>query len=163
MRILGVDPGIGRTGWAVIEAGSKAGRGGVSAVSYGCIETSSSKKFPERMVEIVSALERVIVQYSPEAAAIEEMFFLKKSKTLLLAVQARGVAIYAVAKNNLPVFEYNPKNVKITLTGYGLADKLQIQKMIMLSLRLKEVPKPDDTADALAIALCHFYNSARAQ
>lgn len=151
MRILGIDPGFGRMGWAIIEVQSS----NLKVQSYGCLETSPKKKHEERLVEIYKFVEELIKEHKPEAMAIEELFFNNNAKTAFLVGQARGVIILAAAQKKVPVFIYTPLEVKIAVTGYGRAEKNQVGKMVKAILKLPEVPKPDDTADALAVALCH--------
>jgi crossover junction endodeoxyribonuclease RuvC len=149
MRILGIDPGIGRCGWGMVEVhGSK-----LRAQAYGCIETSSKKEIPERLKEIYAEISKLIKTHKPDALAIEELFFNTNAKTAFVVGQARGVILLAAAENNLNISIYTPLQVKMALTGYGHAEKTQVGKMVKSLLSLKEVPKPDDTADALAIAL----------
>jgi crossover junction endodeoxyribonuclease RuvC len=155
MRILGIDPGIGRCGWGVVEAqGSKLGVQG-----YGCIETSPKKEIPLRLKEIYEEISKIIKTHKPDALAIEELFFNTNAKTAFIVGQARGVILLAAAKNNLLISIYTPLPVKMALTGYGHAEKNQVGKMVKALLVLKDVPKPDDTADALAIALTHAFSS----
>jgi len=155
MRILGIDPGIGKCGWGVVEAqGSKLGVQG-----YGCIETSPKKEIPLRLKEIYEEISKIIKTYKPDALAIEELFFNTNAKTAFVVGQARGVILLAAAQNNLSISIYTPLQVKMALTGYGHAEKNQVGKMVKALLVLKDVPKPDDTADALAIALTHAFSS----
>jgi crossover junction endodeoxyribonuclease RuvC len=155
MKILGIDPGIGRCGWAVIEAQAAK----YKAQSFGCIETSPKKETPERLKEIYAEISKLIKTYEPDALAIEELFFNTNAKTAFVVGQARGVILLAAAQNNLEIAIYTPLQVKMALTGYGHAEKSQVGKMVKSLLALKEVPKPDDTADALAIALTHAFSA----
>jgi crossover junction endodeoxyribonuclease RuvC len=149
MRILGIDPGIGRTGWGVIDIqGSKA-----VVKGYGCIETEPNSETPGRLFAIYDELMDIIKEYKPESFAIEDLFFNKNVSTALVVGQARGVIILAAVQNNLPIHIYTPSQVKIAVTGYGKAEKKQVGKMVQVILGLKSIPKPDDTADALAIAI----------
>jgi crossover junction endodeoxyribonuclease RuvC len=152
MIILGIDPGVSLTGWGVVEAFS---RDKINSLQYGCIKTISSIHLMERLQIINTELQSVIDKYKPEVAAIEELFFLKVTKSIAAVGQARGAIILTASLNKIPLFEYNPKSVKTALTGYGSADKYQMQHIVKTFLRLKEIPKPDDAADALAIAVCH--------
>ncbi len=155
MRILGIDPGIGRMGWGVIDTqGSR-----LEAVKYGCLETPSTLPVGERLVLIQEFLVKLIKEEKPEAAGVEELFFNTNAKTAFLVGQARGVVLYTLAKNNVPVAIYTPLQVKIAVTGYGRAEKNQIGQMVKTLLHLTSIPKPDDTADALAIALTHSFSS----
>ncbi|MDR2676445.1 MAG: crossover junction endodeoxyribonuclease RuvC [Endomicrobium sp.] len=153
MVILGIDPGLSITGWGVIEAIS---RDKISFISYGCIKTVSHSSLIQRLQIINTELQHIIYKYSPKAVAIEELFFFKAAKSISAIGQARGAIILTVSLNKISLFEYNPKIVKIALTGYGASDKYQIQHMVKFFLKLKKIPKPDDAADALAIAICHI-------
>lgn len=155
MKILGIDPGIGRCGWAVVEAQNSA----LKANEYGCIETSSKTQVEKRLEEVYSQISKIIKVHKPEVLAIEELFFGANSKTAFIVGEARGVILLAAAQNNLEIAVYTPLQVKIALTGYGRAEKVQIGQMVKILLKLKEVPKPDDTADALAVALTHASSS----
>jgi crossover junction endodeoxyribonuclease RuvC len=155
MRILGIDPGIGRCGWGVIDSqGSK-----LTVQGYGCIETSSKKETPERLTEIYAEISKLIKTYKPEAMGIEELFFNTNAKTAFVVGQARGVILLAASQSKLEIAIYTPLQVKMSLTGYGRAEKSQIGKMVKTLLNLKEIPKPDDTADALAVALAHAFSN----
>lgn len=156
MRILGIDPGTATTGWAVVEEVKKNPR----LVACGCINTSKIKTDAERLVEIGHDIQKLLKKYKPAEAAIEDLFFFKNLKTAITVAQARGVILYEIKGNKLPLFSYTPLQVKQALTGYGRAEKKQIQIMVKNILKLKCVPKPDDAADAVAIAICHL-NSRR--
>jgi len=153
MIVLGIDPGLSMAGWGVVEKGQKDK---VKMLEYGCIKTYPTDKLVNRLKYIYDEIQIVISKYKPEVVAIEELFFLKGSKVIASVGQARGAILIAVVNNNIPVFEYNPRHVKIALTGYGSADKHQMQHMVKAILGLKEIPKPDDSADALAMAICHL-------
>lgn len=155
MIILGIDPGIGRCGWAVLETGNSK----LEAIDYGCIETSSNKEVAERLKEIYLNLEKIIKKYKPDVLSIEELFFNTNSKTAFVVGQARGVILLAACQNKLDIAIYTPLQVKMAVTGYGRADKNQIGQMVKTILKLKEIPKPDDTADALAVALTHAFSA----
>jgi crossover junction endodeoxyribonuclease RuvC len=152
MIVLGIDPGLSFTGWAFIEAFS---RDKITPLEYGCIKTTHSIPLIQRLQSINIELQSVIDKCKPDAVAVEELFFFKATKSIAAVGQARGAIILTLSLNKIPFFEYNPKLVKIALTGYGSADKYQIQHMIKTILRLENIPRPDDTADALAIAICH--------
>lgn len=154
MIILGIDPGIARTGWGVIE--EKGSR--VTALAYGCFETSSSDAAPLRLKNIYHKIMSVIDIYHPEALSIEELFFNTNAKTAFVVGQARGVVLLASVEKNLSIDVYTPLQVKIAVSGYGRADKAQVGQMVKTLLSLPDVPKPDDTADALAIALTHAFS-----
>jgi len=154
MIILGVDPGIARTGWGIIE---KVKSSKLKVQSFGCIETEAGLPIEARLLTIREELVRIIKRYKPQALAVEELFFNTNAKTALIVGQARGVMIVTAAELGLEVFSYTPLQVKIALTGYGRAEKDQMGKMVKTLLNLKEIPKPDDTVDALACAItCAF-------
>ncbi len=161
MIIIGVDPGVARTGWAAVRVCGGSGPEKIEAIEYGCIETSLELSSENRFLEIADSMDFIIKKHKAETLAIEEIFFLKKSKTLFSIAQARGVILYIAAKNKMKIFQYNPRIIKITLTGYGSSEKNQMQHMVKNILGLKDIPKPDDTADALAVAVCHYFNSVR--
>lgn len=154
MRILGIDPGIGRLGWGVIE---KERSSQFSVFGYGCVETQPNSDIPGRLYAIYDEVCRIIDEYKPEALAIEDLFFAKNVKTAFAVGQARGVVLLAASQKNLSVNVYTPQQVKLTVTGYGKAEKKQVGQMVKLTLKLDKVPSPDDTADALAIALTHAF------
>lgn len=151
MRILGIDPGIALTGFGIVEKEGvriKAGR-------YGHISTESGTPVPDRLKILYDDMVNIVQEYRPEVMVVEELFFNKNAKTAIIAAQARGVIILSAVNNGVKVEEYTPLQVKQAVIGYGRASKQQVQFMVKELLRLKEVPKPDDTADALAIAICH--------
>lgn len=154
MRILGIDPGIGRAGWGIVEA--KGGK--VEVIDYGCIETPKEHPLEQRIETLYDTLSKIIAAHNPGALAIESLFFNTNVTTAITVGQARGVVLLAAAQNKMSVTSYSPQQVKIGITGYGKADKQQIGQMIKLVLKLKAIPKPDDTADALAIAVTHAFS-----
>lgn len=156
MKILGIDPGFAIMGYGIIEVDGNHFKTG----SYGALTTPVHMSMTDRLKYIYQGLTEVIRQHQPDVAAIEELFFNKNTKTALLVGQARGVSIVACANMNIEIYEYTPLQVKQALVGYGRAEKKQIQIMVKHILNLKEIPKPDDTADALAVAICHA-NSAQ--
>lgn len=156
MRILGIDPGFAILGYGLIEM--KGNR--FSVLNFGSVTTDTGMKMPDRLKHLYCSLMDIIDEYQPEVAAIEELFFNKNTKTALLVGQARGVAILACANSGLQIYEYTPLQIKQGLVGYGRADKKQIQQMVKTILNLTEVPKPDDTADALAAAICHGHSAS---
>jgi crossover junction endodeoxyribonuclease RuvC len=151
MLILGLDPGTATVGYAILEKEKNKMR----SVKYGCIRTCAGDPAGDRLVCIEKELIKIVKEYQPNEAAIEKLFFMKNLKTAIAVSQARGVMMLALAKKKLPTFEYTPLQVKLTVTGYGQAPKLQVQRMVKGILGLKELPQPDDAADALAIAICH--------
>ncbi len=151
MRILGIDPGFALMGYGVVDRnGSK-----FIPVEYGSLETTKDYPMQERLKMLYDGLTDIIERTKPEACAIEELFFNRNITTAIFVAQARGVAILACANAGIPVSEYTPMQIKQALVGYGKADKKQMQNMTKMVLGLAEVPKPDDTADALAAAICH--------
>jgi len=153
MVILGLDPGIGRTGWGVI---SKDGNK-TKSVGYGCIETEAGLPIERRLQIIAEELVLIIKKYKPQAMGIEDLFFNTNAKTALIVGQARGAMIVTAVGQGLEIFSYTPLQVKTALTGYGRAEKAQMGRMVKILLNLPEIPKPDDTCDALACALaCAF-------
>lgn len=155
MKILGIDPGIGRTGWGIIEAQ----RAKLKAQSYGCIETAVKDPLAARLQALYEGLVFIIEEYEPEALAIEELFFNTNAKTAMVVGQARGVVLLLASQKRLSVAVYTPLQVKIATTGYGRAEKAQVGQMVKTILKLPAIPKPDDTADALAIAITHVFSS----
>ncbi|NLS75802.1 MAG: crossover junction endodeoxyribonuclease RuvC [Chloroflexi bacterium] len=151
MLVLGIDPGTATTGYGVVNSEG----GALSLVSYGVIETPAGTPLPERLQMIYRGVTEVVRRCGPAEAAVEELFFSKNARTALAVGHGRGVALLALADAGLPVSEYKPAQIKQAITGYGQADKRQMQEMVRLLLGLESLPKPDDAADALAIAICH--------
>jgi crossover junction endodeoxyribonuclease RuvC len=151
MIILGVDPGIADTGWGLIE---KDARGRVFHLAHGSLKTPKTSNLPDRLASLYTQLNEVVDKYQPQAAAIEELFFSKNVKTALIVGQARGVILLALKNKKVSINEFKPTQVKQAVAAYGQAGKLQVQKMVKLLLNLKEIPRPDDAADALALAIC---------
>lgn len=154
MIILGVDPGLATLGYGVIE---KTASGDFRMLDYGVVLTPKSEGLPVRLAMLEEGLKKVLDKYHPDEVAMEELFFSKNITTGIAVAHARGVALLTCVKECGRLFEYTPMQVKQALTGYGKADKKQIQTMVQSMLRLQEIPKPDDAADALAIALCHGF------
>ena len=154
MIILGIDPGYGRLGYGVIDYTN----GKYKVIEYGTISTSASSSFPERLMKINEDLNCIISKYNIEAASIEELFFNTNSKTAIMVAEARGVVLYTLEEKKIPIYEYTPLQVKQALVGYGRADKLQIKDMVKRMLKLENMPKLDDTTDALALAICYTYS-----
>ncbi len=151
MLILGIDPGYAIVGYGIIEFKN----GKYKPIHHGAILTNAKDDFPNRLEIIFDKISEIISIYKPEACAIEKLYFQNNHKTAIDVAQARGVTLLAIQKYNIPIYEYTPLQVKISVTGYGKALKNQVMLMTQRLLRLKEIPKPDDTADALAIAICH--------
>ena len=160
MVVLGIDPGTAILGWGIIKSTKEVT---YKVEAYGCIKTDKWSPFSRRLEEIHKKLSKIIKKYRPDTAAIEQLFFAKNMKTAISVGEARGVAILSAVEANLAVAEYTPLQVKQSLVGYGRADKKQMQKMLKVLLRLKEIPTPDDAADALAVALCHLHSQRMAE
>lgn len=154
MRILGIDPGYAIMGWGVLDLKGNH----FSVVDYGAITTDAKMEMPYRLQHLYAELGAIIEKYKPEEAAIEELFFNSNQKTAIMVGQARGVAVLACVNGGLEIAEYTPLQIKQALVGYGRADKKQIQAMVKAILNLDSVPKPDDTADAVAAAICHGHS-----
>jgi crossover junction endodeoxyribonuclease RuvC len=151
MRILGIDPGTGILGFGVIDI--EAGK--TRLVDGGVVRTPAHQADPDRLITIYDELTAIVEQTKPDAMSIEKLFFIRNVTTAISVAQARGVALLVGKKAGLEIFEYTPLQIKMAVTGYGRADKKQIQEMVRVILGLKEIPKPDDAADALAAALTY--------
>lgn len=151
MIILGIDPGYATVGFGVIETAN----GKNKAIEYGVILTPKEDSLPKRLAKISEGFDNLIEKYHPDAVAIEELFFQNNQKTAILVAEARGAILLTVYGKVKNLYEYTPLQIKQAMTGYGRADKQQIQHMVTRYLNLKEIPKPDDAADALAVALTH--------
>ncbi len=155
MVILGIDPGFAITGYGIVRyEGNK-----FSVIDYGVITTKASEPFANRLLTLSNRLEELILNFKPSAVAVEELFFNKNIKTALSAAHGRGIALLTAAKCGIEIFEYTPLQVKQAVAGYGRAEKMQIQQMVKAILNLSGIPKPDDAADALAVAICHGHSS----
>ena len=154
MRILGIDPGIARVGWAVIEKD----KSNIKAIAFDCFETHPSQEMHTRLASVYTMLEDLITSYQPQVLAVEDIFFNTNAKTALLVGQARGVILLAGGKQRLEIASYTPLQVKVALTGYGRAEKKQIAQMVKTLLKLSSIPRLDDTTDALAVALTHAFS-----
>ncbi len=151
MTILGIDPGFAITGYGVVDyTGNK-----LKPIDYGVVSTDKSELFSSRLTSIYDTLTFIIDKYHPDCMAIEELFFNNNAKTAIMAAHGRGVAMLACTMKGLPCYEYTPLQVKQNIAGYGRAEKRQVQQMVKIILNLDSIPKPDDAADALAIAICH--------
>ena len=155
MIILGIDPGYAIVGIGVLEyVGNK-----FRPIEYNAITTHSSSITSLRLKKIKEDIQEYLHKYKPDAVAIEELFFNNNAKTAIAVAQARGVLVAEVASMNIPIYEYTPLQIKQAVTGYGRADKGQMQQMVKMLLNLNAIPKPDDAADALAVAICHAHSS----
>ena len=155
MLILGIDPGYAIIGWGVI----RFERGKYIPVDFGAITTNAGVPFNRRLEQIYDQLDELLDTHHPDAVAVEKLYFQNNQKTAIDVAQARGVTMLALQKHNVPVYEYTPLQVKSAVTGFGQAQKPQVMEMTKRLLRLKAVPKPDDTADALAVAICHAHSA----
>lgn len=151
MRILGIDPGIAIVGFGLIESD----RGAIRMLQYGAVTTEAGLPLATRLVQIEDDMRALIQQLRPDEIAIEELFFSKNITTGIAVAHGRGVVLCTAERLGVPIFEYTPMQVKQAVVGYGLAEKRQVMDMTKRLLKLKAVPKPDDAADALAIAICH--------
>lgn len=158
MRILGIDPGYAIVGYGVLEYDNYS----FSPLGYGAITTKAYTPFSLRLMDIYNDMTTVITRFRPEAMSIEKLFFNTNQKTGIDVAQARGVIVLAAVQSGVPVYEYTPLQVKQSVVGYGRAEKKQVMEMTKSILRLGSMPKPDDTADALALAICHGHCASAA-
>lgn len=156
MLVIGIDPGTANTGYGVIRQGAD---GDLQLVAYGVISTTSDQPMAERLRDLHRNLGDLIALHQPDSGAVEKLFYQRNVSTAISVGQARGVILLALAQANVPVDEYNPRAVKQSVTGYGSADKKQVQEMVRSLLGMTELPQPDDAADALAVAICHLHSS----
>lgn len=154
MRVLGIDPGLAIVGYAIVEM-----RGpNFIVLEYGCLTTSSKSSSPDRLYYIYQELLKIIDEFKPDEMAIEELFFNQNTKTAIKVAEARGVEVLAARTKGLQVYEYTPLQIKMAITGYGRAEKMQVQLTLQNILKLKNVPQPDDAADALAVSITHCFS-----
>lgn len=159
MRILGIDPGYGITGYSIIDyVGNK-----FRLIASGAIKTPAGMSFPLRLSEIYTDLNHIIDEYQPDAVSVEELFFNNNAKTAINVAQARGVILVACCQRGIPTYEYTPLQVKQAVVGYGRADKIQVQKMVKTILNVEALPKLDDTTDSMAMAICHAHSAKFAE
>ncbi len=154
MLVLGIDPGTAVTGFGLVV---KDGRN-LTAVEHGVIRTRASTDFALRLVQIHEEIKTLLERHQPDAVAVEELFFSRNAKTFGTVSQARGVLLLTVAQHGIEIFEYTPLQVKQAVVGYGKAEKKQVQKMVKSILRMENIVRPDDAADALAVAICHIHS-----
>lgn len=157
MIVLGVDPGTATTGYGVI---SDTADGSLKALDYGVITTPPDQSMPERLLQLNRRLREIVLLHRPMTSAVEKLFFSRNVTTAIAVGQARGVILMTLAESGLQVAEYTPMEVKQAIAGFGGADKQQVQQMVRALLNLADIPRPDDAADALAIAICHFHSAA---
>lgn len=156
MLILGIDPGTARLGWGLVEVKSQ-----IKFVDAGCLTTKMETPMGERLHFLYEAVGKIIRKHQPDVLAIEQLFFGVNSRTAMAVGQARGVVLAVAAKNKIPIYEYQGLSVKFALTGFGRSDKKQMQEGVRKHLRMKEIVKPDDAADGLAIAICHYLKASQ--
>ena len=155
MRILGIDPGFAITGYSIIDyEGNK-----FKLINSGAVTTKAGVSFPIRLTKIFDDISMLIDEYKPDAISVEELFFNNNVKTAINVAQARGVILTVGCKKNIPTFEYTPLQIKQSVTGYGRADKVQVQRMVKMILNAEKLPKLDDITDSMAIAICHAHSS----
>ena len=155
MLVLGIDPGLATTGYGLV----RETEGGLHAVAYGTVTTAAKRSLPERLQRLYSGLSALIQMHRPDEGAVEELFFSRNVRTAMSVGQARGVVLLAMADGGLPVTDYSPLTIKQAVSGFGGADKIQIQATVKILLRLESLPRPDDAADALAVAICHIHSA----
>ena len=151
MVVLGIDPGYAILGYGVLETDGVRLR----ALDYGVIETEQRQPFPARLEKLYMGVRELCSLYQPAHVAFEELFFARNAKTAIQVGSGRGVVLLAAQQQGVPLYEYTPMQIKLAVTGSGHADKKQVQQMVRILLKLKEVPRPDDAADALGVAICH--------
>ena len=156
MLVIGIDPGTARTGFGLVRLNQN---GALEAIDFGVISTSADLPMPHRLLHLYNELNLLLQRYAPESGAVEKLYFQRNVSTALSVGQARGVALLSLSQVDIPVYEYNPREIKQAVAGYSAADKRQIQDMVRTLLGLETTPKPDDVADALAVAICHIHSS----
>ena len=154
MKILGIDPGMAIVGYGLIEITNE----NPILLTSGSIQTDKNKNDSERLLEIFNDLSQIVEEFKPDCASVENLFFFKNQKTVIPVAEARGVILTVLEKYGIPAFSYTPMEVKQVLTGYGRADKKEVEQMVKISLGTEKLPKLDDTVDAVAIAICHSRN-----
>ena len=155
MLVIGIDPGTASMGYGLVHEEED---GSLSAIAYGVIQTPAQQPMQNRLLLLYQQLRQILFLHRPESSAVEKLFFARNTRTALAVGQARGVALLALAEDGLELHEYTPLEVKQAVTGYGGADKNQVQELVRALLGLESIPKPDDAADALAIAICHIHS-----
>ena len=155
MKILGIDPGMAIVGYGMIDVDNN---GDIELLTSGSIQTDKKLSDSKRLLEIYNDLSQIVEKYNPDCASVEQLFFFKNQKTVIPVAEARGVILTVLEKYNIPTFSYTPMEVKQVLTGYGRAEKKEVEQMVRVALEAQELPKLDDTVDAIAIAICHSRN-----
>ncbi len=156
MQVIGIDPGTAITGYGIVREDVS---GNLIIVDYGVIQTQAKESMGQRLVQLYKGIKEILLLHRPDCAAVEKLFFQKNVRTAISVGQGRGVAILAIAELGIELSEYSPLEVKQAVVGYGNADKNQIQQMVRNILNLDEIPRPDDAADALAVAICHLHSN----
>jgi crossover junction endodeoxyribonuclease RuvC len=156
MLVIGIDPGTATTGYGLVRERED---GSLLVVDYGAVITPPGQPMPERLLELYGRLQEILLLHRPDSGAVEKLFFQRNVTTAISVGQARGVALLALAKAGLEVSEYTPMEIKQAVAGYGGAEKRQVQEMVRALLGLDEIPRPDDAADALAVAICHLHTT----
>lgn len=159
MKVLGIDPGYAIVGYSVLRGDA----GNIGADTFGAITTEAHTTFEDRLAEVYGDVRQLLEIHKPEAMAIESLFYTSNQKTVIAVAEARGVILLAARQANVPIFEYTPLQIKQSVAGYGRATKKQMQEMTRRLLKLKEIPKPDDAADAVAVAICHIHSARSLQ
>jgi crossover junction endodeoxyribonuclease RuvC len=155
MLVIGIDPGTATTGYGLVRERQD---GSLEMAAYGVILTPANTPLPERLLELYHQLVELLALHQPQSGAVEKLFFQRNVRTALSVGQARGVALLALAQAGVPIAEYTPMEIKQAVVGYGGADKQQVQQMVRALLELPDIPRPDDAADALAVAICHIHS-----
>lgn len=158
MLVLGIDPGTATTGYGLVREDE---RGNLTVVAYGVVTTPSKWEMPQRLLAIYEELKEIVQRYQPDSSAVEKLYFQRNVRTAISVGQGRGAALIALASSQLSLGEYTPLEIKQAVVGYGNADKNQVQQMVKMLLDMKEIPRPDDAADALAVAICHIHSTGR--
>lgn len=156
MKIMGIDPGMAIVGYGIINVEKDK----IELITSGSIQTDKKLPDSKRLLEIYTDLTTIVNKYRPECASVEELFFFKNQKTVIPVAEARGVILTVLEKFNIPIYSYTPMEVKQVLTGYGRAEKKEVEQMVKIALGNKKLPRLDDTIDAIAIAICHYRNSS---
>jgi crossover junction endodeoxyribonuclease RuvC len=156
MMVIGIDPGTATTGFGLVQEEED---GSLKVIDYGAIQTPPGIAMPERLLSLYERLKEILLLHRPESGAVEKLFFQRNVTTAISVGQARGVALLALAQMNLPVMEYTPLEIKQAVAGFGGAGKRQVQQMVRVLLKMDDIPRPDDAADALAVAICHLHSA----
>lgn len=156
MMVIGIDPGTATTGFGLVQENED---GSLKMIDYGTIQTPPGIAMPERLLSLYRRLKEILLLHRPQSGAVEKLFFQRNVTTAISVGQARGVALLALAEMDLPVMEYTPLEIKQAVAGFGGADKQQVQQMVRALLEMDDIPRPDDAADALAVAICHLHSA----